>query len=337
LYLAQHRIRGKTHFFIRESFKDGDCIRSRELFRLGTNPARYIIYPGGNAFYVDEVVEDRLSSLGVEANTDEIEDVFWPFIKPEIKRVVASFRHKAKARQKRVSITPDEEAQIRKQANEFDKRRIHYLRSGRMDQGGIGRTPIQLYRWLFGKSRDEIEQHFMRMERHLEPWELRNYTFVIFDLQRFFTESWAKKVPQGLDQDRLEEYFLEEICRLNDDPFFWAGEHVGGFLHEYLVRYVVMFFDNPFGPDSFLRDYIREFMDTHRHWRFPKRKRKMTLAEAGSIFGVEKEILNTMNRRSIIRLFRRMAQKLHPDKGGTHEGFIKLTEAYRELLRRGRK
>jgi len=30
---------------------------------------------------------------------------------------------------------------------------------------------------------------------------------------------------------------------------------------------------------------------------------------------------------------RRVAKKLHPDKGGTHDRFIRLTEAYHELLR----
>jgi DnaJ-class molecular chaperone len=55
--------------------------------------------------------------------------------------------------------------------------------------------------------------------------------------------------------------------------------------------------------------------------------------EASSVFGVEKEILSSMSKRSLVRLFRRLAQKRHPDKGGTHEEFIRLTEAYRECLR----
>ncbi|MBW1859433.1 MAG: hypothetical protein JRI70_04995 [Deltaproteobacteria bacterium] len=146
MYLAQRTIKGKRHYFIRESYKDGDLFRSRELFGLGTNLAKYVIYPGGRAFYIDEVVEDR---------------------------------------------------------------RIHYLRSGRMDQGGLGRMHLKLYVWLSAKSRDEIEQRFMRMERHLDPSELKNYTFVIFDLQRFFTQSWAKRIPQGLSQEKMYSHFME--------------------------------------------------------------------------------------------------------------------------------
>jgi hypothetical protein len=205
-----------------------------------------------------------------------------------------------------------------------------------MDQAGLGRMHLKLYGWLSAKSRDEIEQRFMRMERRLNPSELKNYTFVIFDLQRFFTQSWAKRIPQGLSQEKLDSHFLGEICRLNADSSFWPGEESGSSLHEYLRRYVVMFFDNPFRQDTFLQDHVREFMDGHRKWRFPERKRTMTLREASSIFGVAKDILESMSRRSVIRLFRRMAKKLHPDKGGKHEEFIKLADAYRELLKRKR-
>jgi hypothetical protein len=281
-------------------------------------------------------VEDRLASLGVEPNADEIEDVFWPFVKPEIRRAIEPFRSRGKARGKRAKITPKQEEQVRAQATEFDKRRIHYLRSGRMDQAGLGRMPIKLYAWLLEKSRDEIEQRFMKMERCLELWEFKTYTFVIFDLQRFFTESWAKRIPQGLNQEKLDNHFVEEICRLNADSSFWAGEETGDSLHEYLRRYVVMFFDNPFRQDTFLQDHVKEFMDARRGWRFPEQKRKMTLSEASSIFGVAKDILESMSKRGVIRLFRRMAQKLHPDKGGKHDEFVKLADAYRELLKRKR-
>jgi hypothetical protein len=281
-------------------------------------------------------VEDRLSSLGVEPGVDEIEDIFWPFIKPDIRRNIESFRQRGKARRKATRPAPEEEARIRARTTDFDKRRIHYLRSGRMDQAGLGRMPVTLYRWIEGKSRDEIEQRFIGMERRLDASELKTYAFVIFDLQRFFTESWAKRIPQGLNQEKMDAHFLEEICRLNADASFWVGEEKADSLHEYLRRYVVMFFDNPFREDTFLQDHVREFMDRHRKWSFPERKRKMTLAEASSIFGVAKDVLESMSRRSVVRLFRRMAHKLHPDKGGTHEGFVKLVDAYRELLTKKR-
>lgn len=334
MYLAQHRIKGKRCYFIKESFEEGDCLQCRELFNLGPDPGEYVVYPGGNAFYIDGVVEDRLSSLGVEPATDEIEDIFWPFVRPDIRRAVECFRTRGRARGKRKSATSGDQVRGRMEVGNFDKRRIHYLRSGRMDQSGLGRMSLQLYKWLFGKSRDEIEQRFITMERRLEPHEFKTYTFVIFDLQRFFTQSWAGKIPQGLPQDEVDEHFLREICRLNEDVSFWAGDRAGDTLHEYLVRYVVMFFDNPFARDTFMRDYVRDFIYSHRRWTFPEKKRTVSMTEAGSIFGVEKEVLRSMSKRQLVRLFRRLAQKLHPDKGGSHEAFIRLTEAYRECLRR---
>jgi len=333
LYLAQRIIKGKARYFISESFKDGDCFRSSDLFDLGTNPAKYIVYPGGNAYYIDEVVEDRLCSLGVKVDADDMEDIFWPFLKPEIRRVLELTRERAKARRKRVSIKPEEEAKIRTQVSEFDKRRVHYLRCGRMDQGSIERMPVHLYKSLFRRSRDEIEQHFMKMECCLKASELKSYTYVIFNLQRFFTESWAKTMPQGLDQNRVDKHFLEELCRLNRGASFWAGEDVADFLHRYLIRYLIMFFDYDFGPDSFLRDYIKKFMNARRSWRAPATKSTVTFEQASIIFGVKEDILRTMTKRSLVRLYRRMAQKLHPDKGGSHEKFIQLTEAYQKILK----
>jgi len=334
LYLAQCVIGGKIRYFIRESVWDGNCFKSRQLLNLGTNPGDYVVYPGGNAYYIDQVVEDELDSLGCAAEADDLEDLFLPFMKPRIRRLVESFRERAKAREKRIDLKPEEEQLLRTKTNEFDKRRIHYLRSGRMDQGRIGRMPVQLYKWLHGKSRDEIEQRLMRMESRLKPSELKIYTYVVFDLQRFFTESFAKTIPQGLNQEEVEKHFLKGICGLNSDPSFWAGEEVGGSLHPYLIRYLVMFFDYEYGPDTFWRDYIRNFMDARRSWGPLQRKSTMTYKEASGIFGVTEVALKKMTKRGIVRLYRRMAQKLHPDKGGSHEKFIQLTEAYHDLLRK---
>jgi hypothetical protein len=334
LYLVQQRIKGKTHYFIRESFKNGDGFKSRNLFHLDTNPAKYIIYPGGNAFYIDSVVEETLSSLGVEPSADDMEDIFWPFLKPGIRRALESFREKARAMRTRAGIQPEEEERIRTHVSGFDKRRVHYLRWGQIDQGRIEQMPARLFKWLLGKSRDEIEQYFLSVEQCLQPHEIKTYTYVIFDLQRFFSESCAKKMPQGLDQNRVDEHFLEEICRLNRDASFWAGENVGGTLHEYLIRYVVMFFDNDYGPDASLQDYIKEFMNARRFRRAPARKRSVSVDEASTLFGVKKETLSAITKRGLTRLYRRMAQKLHPDKGGEHEKFIQLTEAYQALLRK---
>lgn len=50
MYIAQQRKGRKLEFVIRESYRDGTCWRSRDLFPLGTDPGRFLVYPGGNSF-----------------------------------------------------------------------------------------------------------------------------------------------------------------------------------------------------------------------------------------------------------------------------------------------
>jgi hypothetical protein len=94
VYLARKEIKGVTHYYIRESYQDGDDFLSRDLIDLGTDPAEYIIYPGGNAFYIDAAVEAHLDKLGVTPQETDLEDIFWRFLDPNIQRALAYFRHR---------------------------------------------------------------------------------------------------------------------------------------------------------------------------------------------------------------------------------------------------
>jgi hypothetical protein len=333
MYLARKVVGNSIRYFIRESYRDGKYLRSRELFDLGTDPSDYIVYPGGNAYYIDEVVEERLRSFGQEPDADELEDIFWCFVDPEIRYAVGAFRQRGKKKQTRAFSREDEE-RLQREIHLFDKRRMHYLRSGEIDQSRIGRASPRLFAVLCDKSRDEIEQHFLNMETDLDPYEHKRYVYVICDLQRFFTQLSAKIMPEALDQDDVDRHFLAEICRLNSDPSFWQGMNKGGGLHEYMIRYVIMYFDTEFQRSSFLDDYLRNFIDAKRFYTAPAKKSSVNLDEAGTLFGVTRASIEKMTKRGLTRLYRRMAQKLHPDKGGDHDKFIKLTETYRDLLNR---
>ena len=330
MYLAKKIIKKKLHYIIRESYWDGKYFRSRDLFDLGANPAKYIIYPGGNAYYIDEKVENRLTSLGVKPGFDELDNIFWRFLKPEIKYVLEMFSKRAGHTQRKKSV---KEKGVKAQFHLFDKRRIHFLRFGNMDQGRIGRISPKLFQVLLNKSRDEIEQYFLESEDILDPHELKSYVYVIFDLQRFSSKLTAKTMPQALDQKKVDEYFIEEICRLNKDRSFWAGMTTGPELNEYLIRYIIMFFDNEYGQSYFLHDHIKNFIDGKRFYAPPPNKSSVTLDEAITIFDIKKDKLKKMSRRGLTALYRHMAKKHHPDKGGEHDKFIKLTEAYQELLK----
>ena len=329
MYLARKIIQGKLRYFIRESYRDKDCLRYRDLFDLGAHPEHYIQYPGGNSYYIDEDIEDALSAMGVTPTADELDDLFWDFLKPEIRWKLEPFRRREIMARKAKRKPPEKNQGL---YHIFDKRRIYYLKCGRIDQCRVGTLPSKMFRILDEKSRDEIEQTFIEMEILLRENEWKSYVYSIFDLQKFFTESFAKSLPHLLNPAKVDDYFIKEICRLNDDPVFWAGLDAGDRLHEYLVRYAIMFFDTDYEPLSFMEDTIRQFINSRRDYRAPRPARSVNLQEASNIFKVSKDSLNNMGRSELARLYRRRAQKLHPDKGGDHDTFVKLTEAYHSLL-----
>ncbi len=332
MYLAQTNIKGRIHYSIRESYQEGDHFLCRDLFDLGTDPAKYIIYPGGNAFYIDPVIEDCLDVLGATVQDNILEDIFWRFLDPRIQRALEHFRHREMLSRKRKK-SGGKPAKEKTPVHIFDRRRLHYLKFGRMEQGYLWLVPQKLFNVLRCKSRDEIEQLFLDMESRLNPREYKAYVYVIFDINRFFNESFAKNRPQFLKQSDVDDYFIEEICSLNRDLTFWAGMPIANRLHEYLVRYVLMYFDYDFAPRSWVDDYIRNFINSRRDYRSPYGAGSVSWDEAGVIFGEAKDDLKKMSRQELSRIFRRRALELHPDQGGDPKKFIKLTKSYDMLLR----
>jgi hypothetical protein len=335
MYLARIHRHGKLTYDLRESIYQNGHYVSRTLARLGRDPEDQIIYPGGNSFYISEELRDSLEDQGVEADYDELEELFWPFVHPGIRRKVGCFRERAKAQKKRPPLTEGQEKRIRDQVHIIDKRRLNYLRLGKLDQSLLGNVPPKLYRRLLNKSRDEIEQDFMLLEMELKPREYALYVYSFLHLRRFFDEIVAGKMPQALDQEKLDQIFLQEICNLNSDPEFWAPDQPVSSLHPYLRRYLIMYFDFAFGPSTYLEDILMDFMARHRfHQRPPRQKAAMSPDETSRIFGVPKDELQSMSQRQVTRIYRRLAKKLHPDQGGDHDEFVSLNQAYTILMER---
>ena len=332
MYLAQKLIDGVPHYFIRESYWDGQHYVSRDLFDLGTHPDKYIVYPGGNAFYIDPEIEDHLDAIGVSLQSDDLEDIFWRFLDPRIQRALEHFRHRGK-RAAQFQEKPGKSAETELPLHTFDKRRLHYLKFGRMEQGYLWLIPDKVFNILRHKSRDEIEQLFIEMEWELNPREYKAYAYVIFDINRFFSESFATNKPQFLKQSDIDEFFVAEICKLNKDTAFWSGMSAGRWLNEYLIRYLLMFFDYDFAPRSWVEDYIRNFINSRRSHSFRAQAGRVDMEAASSIFDETEEALKKMNRQELSRLFRRRAREVHPDKGGEQEKFVELARAYDALLR----
>ncbi len=312
---------------------DSSCWESRDLYDLGNSPWDYIIYPGGNSFYIDERVTEQLDAQGVAYDLCELDELLWKFVRQEIRQKLEPFHCRGfrTRRQKEKREKPGEQ-----QFQVFDKRRIYYLRSGVVDQRRIDRVPLRTFSVLLSKSRDEIEQYFMQLEKCLTPREYKEYVYVIFDLQRRFAGLSAHLIPHALDQDELDKNFIKDLCRLHSDKFFWAGFQQKKRLHEYLVRYAVMFFDYEFDGGSAWEEYLQDFINSKRFHRPPVPRSSVPISEVVEIFGVAEKELHAMNKNDLTKLYRQKAHELHPDKGGEHDEFVRLCEAYEELLRKKR-
>lgn len=333
MYIARKQIDGETRYILRESYVFENQVSSRDIIELSFNPSDYIIYPGGNSYYIKDILEDEIRAAGFQPDTDELEEMFQPFLRPDIKRAVDHFRTRSGNRNKRTTLTDSEKTAIHNAVHAFDKRRLHYLRFGNMDQGPVSRMPATLFRHLIEKSRDEIEQQFIESELQLPASEQKSYVYVAFDLQRFFPNFLAAKMPHALDQSRVDHHFLEEICLINRLLFCKPDVSVYSCLHEHLVRYLIMFFDNDYARTSLLDDYVKDFIYRHHSYHPPPPVNRVSVDEASRIFGFEKGILPTMTRKGVTRRYRKLAKKHHPDKGGSNEAFVLLNDAYQRLLR----
>ena len=334
MYLAT-LIRGQTkHYEIRRSVagKDRRYLDYKVVFNLGAAPSRYIEHLTDDICYFSEELVDKLQQETSDDVSLTLEDLLWDFLPPEEQARLGIFRHRGKVR---VSPLSEEERQtIDKDIHLFDRRRLYYLRYGAVDQSRIFRLNPKLYRPLLNKCRDEREFYLRDLEKALQHNELKTYVFAIFDLQRHFTEGFSATMPEALDQVDIADYFIKEICALNDDKSFWRKGDGGDSLHDHLIRYMIMFFDHGYGRRSLFDDFVREFMGRHRAFSWPDKKPEVSTGRAEKIFKMKWQKLQKMNRRELTRLYRERAKELHPDSGGNHEEFVELNGAYASLLAR---
>ncbi|MFP4284910.1 MAG: hypothetical protein ACLFQG_05095 [Desulfovermiculus sp.] len=334
MYLARFISSGRLSYQLRQSVSDNGIFVSRTLYDLGSDPGSFIVYPGGNSFYLDQDMVETIEHRGRNVQYTELENIFWPFVHLSIRRKLQGFHNRAQARHRPRPLQDAEKEFIRNRIHLVDKRRMNYLRLGAMDQSRLGTVPPQLYRPLLYASRDEIEQRFLRMEMELKAHERAMYVYSFLHLRRFFSELCAGIMPQGLNQDKVDEVFEEQLCTLNGDPFFWAPENPSSFLHPYLVRYAIMFYDHPFGPSPFLDQILQDFIAQRRFHNPPSRKKEVSRNDVSEVFEVPLESLLSMSVRQVTRRYRRLAKKHHPDQGGDQATFIRLNQAYNWLLQR---
>lgn len=334
MYLAT-LTRGQTkHYEIRQSLPGDDhrYLEYQIVFDLGGDPGRYIERLSDDICYFSAELEDRLQQETSEDASLILEELLWDFLPAEEQTRLSIFRHRGKARVS--ALSEGERSAIEKDIHLFDRRRLYYLRYGAVDQSRIFRLNPKLYRPLLNKCRDEREFYLLDLEKALQHNELRTYVFTIFDLQRHFTESFSATMPEALNQIDIADFFIEEICSLNDDISFWRTGTGGTSLHDHLIRYMIMFFDHGYGRRSLFDDFVREFMGRHRAFSWPEKKPAVSTGQAEKIFQRKWQKLQKMSRRELTRLYRERAKELHPDSGGNHEQFIELNGAYASLMAR---
>ena len=334
MYLAT-LTRGQTkHYEIRQSLPGDDhrYLEYQVVFDLGGDPGRYIERLSDDICYFSAELEERLQQETSEDASLILEELLWDFLPAEEQTRLSIFRHRGKARVS--ALSERERSAIEKDIHLFDRRRLYYLRYGAVDQSRIFRLNPKLYRPLLNKCRDEREFYLLDLEKALQHNELRTYVFAIFDLQRHFTESFSATMPEALNQTDIADFFIEEICSLNDDKSFWRTGTGGTSLHDHLIRYMIMFFDHGYGRRSLFDDFVREFMGRHRAFSWPEKKPAVSTGQAEKIFQRKWQKLQKMSRRELTRLYRERAKELHPDSGGNHEQFIELNGAYASLMAR---
>lgn len=333
MYLRRVRKKENYHYVLRESYRDNGCLRHRDLMDLGEDPTRFIEYPGGSGFYFDPVIEETLEECGVEYTPMDLENAFFPFIDPHVRQVLEKFSHHQTIRSKWAGCSPEELLRHQGVLHSFDRRRMHFLRTGRVDIGELEGRPWKFLNVLLDKSRDEIEHTIEDMEKILRPHEMKLYLYTAMHLQSFFPAHLLKNNPIGLDQETVDTCFLEELCRLNRDRHYFMGidRIEEGVLHPYLVRYASMYFDHEFFGGS-LDNYLKEFIRRRQFFRPRSSTEPQSTGEACKILGITDDEFKTMTRRELIRHYRQCAKKAHPDKGGDHDAFVRMSDAYECLL-----
>jgi hypothetical protein len=332
VYFAIEINGGNTRYSIRESHFEGGLWKSRDIIRLDGRPENYIVYVGDRAYYLDEEIENRFLKKGVEPDKDELDRLFRPYLKPFVREMVERFDRGKAGRSKHNRLSRQEMEDADRLVHPIDKRRLLYLRTGRMEQGRALDKPHRFFNILLNKSRDELEQMFLHMEGGMPAHEYKSYVYVMFDIQRYFTNRMTRFFPATLDQERVEEIFMEEFCSLSRNNLYCGDYSSDYVIRTYLFRYLIMFYDYDYLQENIMREYIENFMNQRRAFSPPPPKSMISgIDEALDIMGIGKKDFPSMSVKDLAKVFRRKSHDHHPDKGGEHDEFVRLVCAYEKL------
>ncbi len=333
MYLALKKLPGGVvRFYIRQSYQDdkGRWL-SRDLFDLGPDPEVWIKYEGSRSYYYDPIILETIEEMGLEVDPFALDDIFWPFLDPDIKHTIQSFKDRAGRGRRKRPWTRSQLKRLHKELHPFDKRRICFLRFYQVNIEHMVNRSLPIFNCLLNKSRDEIEQMIEFMELEMKPFFMRAYLYTIFDMPRRFAPRLSRYIPDQQDRDLIDKYLIEELCSLNSDPDYLTSgsrpQKARG-LHPYLQKYLILYFDMYFkGP---------WLGGAKIGGQSPAYGISSTYEAHLKVIGISPREFSQMSEEELKHLFRTKAQELHPDKGGDHEQFIALKEAFQILLARKR-
>ncbi len=272
-----------------ESYFEQPYYKSRILLDLGTNPEKYVTYYSDVSFSID--IEEELSKVGVKTDQFELEELFLPFIKPEAKRWVQfSLNRKREIESKSLDFEVSE-------IHWFDRVRLIALKLDAKEPHRVINKRFPFFKFLIQKSRDEIENYLWNIEDRLNFRERFIYIYSIFSLQRVSS------------LEERDQKFLNTLCEVAKDPNYFHYLTEDEVLANYLARYVWMYFD---------------FIPIRRVPKIYQEIEKGYLLEISRVLNVSMEVLLHSSKREVLKLFRQKLLEAHPDKGGSHEEFIKI-------------
>ncbi|MFV0439143.1 MAG: hypothetical protein ACK5PS_17315 [Desulfopila sp.] len=332
MYLATpHQLTGT--YQIRQSYLDPatGLLTRRLVFDLGSNPANHLEPLGEVAVLFDDALEQAVNRHTTDDPGELLEQLLWAFLPAAIRRHLNRFQRTR--RYVPGPVSQEEREKISRQFHIFDRRRLYYLHYRAIDQSRLFTLRASAFRPFLDQCRDELEYRLAQREQALKPGEFRNYIYAIFNLQRHFSQSFATFLPEALPEDEIADHFIGSLCDLNRSQAFWAGEPVPAWLHPHLVRYLVMFFDVAPDRSGFAAESIRQFINSHRTFRWPRRQQAVREERIAEIFGRSATELRKLKKSELRQLYRQRAKKMHPDQGGAPADFVELTEAYSALLK----
>jgi len=320
MYVAVVREEGRARYELRRTVLLDGGLGFETVADLGADPGSMVRFGRFGISYAEKLL-DALS--GFDADMDRVDEAFARFAP----QGYTGFSGRGGTWRR----TTPTSAQIEEigALHEFDRRRMAFLRSGEVNLSRIGEVNPRLFKGLVGKSRDELEQMFLHLERELPLDEARAYVHAAFNLQRHFASLVARTNPEALDQDRLDEVFMFEYCALVQDEAFGFG--LPGGAKAYLRRYACMHFDFDFPAVDGFRRVFEAFMNDFRRHR--PRPKPVAPERVRELFGLDMAEIRKLTRREFARVFRKKAMSMHPDKGGDHDTFVELLETYKRMIR----